>query len=163
MFKRKTKPAHVRLQTHTHRGAHWLSRTHPAREKREAEGKNTKEWKRTHSLLSDDTRLEENPDKTRQSGENWSVWWFDIHSEQTQKQLSRQKLYTDSLLFVCLFKKKSTNTLRDLYFKSFGISLWGLTDTFTYWTSSWGSAVISKSIRVMRSLKNLFRHSSNNC
>lgn len=78
MFKRKTKPAHVRKHTHT--SSHWLSRTYPAREKREAEGKNTKDWKRTQSLLSNDTRLEENLDKTRQSGKNWSVWRFDIQA-----------------------------------------------------------------------------------
>lgn len=86
MFKRKTKPAHVRANTHTHTTVYWLSRTHPVREKREVEGKNTKDSTHTHSLLSNDTQLEENLDKTRQSGENWSIWWFDIHAEQTEKQ-----------------------------------------------------------------------------
>lgn len=119
MFKRKTKPAHVRLQTHTHTSAHWLSRTHPAREKREAEGeKNTKEWKHTHSLLSNDTRLEENLDKTRQSGKNWSVWWFDIHAEQTPKQRSGPKLCT-----VSGFSLKSTNARNDLHPQSARVSL----------------------------------------
>lgn len=85
MFKRKTKPAHVRLQTHTQTRTGSLAHIRREREKGEAEEKNTKDWKHTHSLLSNDTRLEENLDKTRQSGKNWSVWWFDILAEKTQK------------------------------------------------------------------------------
>ena len=123
MFKRKTKPAHVRLQTHTqtHTRAHWLSRTHPVREKGEAEGKNTKDWKHTHSLLSNDTRLEGNLDKTRQSGENWSVWWFDIWAERLEN-------------------KESTNKHNDLYPHVFLFVIEGINwDTFTHWWPSWGS------------------------
>lgn len=110
MFKRKTKPAHVRKHTHTrtHTSSHWLSRTHPAREKREAEGKNTKDWKHTQSLLSNDTRLEENLDKTRQSGKNWSVWRFDIQAGKQRSGQNRRFFIKSSnrVLHLCFTERR---------------------------------------------------------
>lgn len=63
-----------------------LAHIRQEREKGGGGGKNTKDWKHTYSLLSDDSGLEENPDKTRQSGNNCSVWWFNFKAQ-------RQKMF----------------------------------------------------------------------
>lgn len=128
MFKRrkKTKPAHVRLQTHKHK--HSVARSHTPDDREEAVGKKNKKktttknkgLKQTHSFLSNDTDLKKIQTK---QGRVVKIGTLDgwIVSEQTEKQRSGQ-------MCVCVQTHTLTSVLRvqdagrNLHFLD--ISLW---------------------------------------
>lgn len=102
MFKRKTKPAHVRLQTHTQ--ARIGSLAHIRRERKERRREKIQRTESIHIVYSPMT-LGLKKIQTKQ-GRVAKIGAFDgsiFILNRLKKQISGQKLYTASDLFVCLF------------------------------------------------------------
>lgn len=103
----------ARKHTRKHTAAwHWLSRTHPVREKRRV-GWGWGWYKGLKAYIEFTLQWQRAPRKSRQSKaerENWSAWWFGIKAQTL-------KIFRVFLLFFCFLFHNISLPQRGLYLR----------------------------------------------